>query len=309
MKKRQQQEAASLAFRRMEVDDWEVIATEQYEENRRLISKIEALESVSSEENRFVVIDPQVCKNWMYSDRNDFEMGDIDGLAEDIKANGLLQPVIVRPVRDSLDYQYEVIAGERRWRACKIAGVSLKAIVIEKEDTECLVIQTSENKKKQLSPYSQARVYARLMKDLNISQNELARKLGIPKSSFGELLSFNKVPEAVWASVMDMSRVKVKTAAYIASCCDKGEEYALLFIKLASKIREGIGADNLEKLVNKHFLNLRANRNSSSTYKDEKGVFLFRLTSEGRISFSKAILKQVDLKDIAEHLMTFFKKV
>ncbi|WP_115304260.1 ParB/RepB/Spo0J family partition protein [Legionella beliardensis] len=99
-----------------------------------------------------------------------------------MRLNGQLQPAIIRKI-ESLDFKYETIAGERRWRACKLAGIKLQAIITNEDDAGCLIIQAIENKRKSLSSYSLAIVYAKLMKDLNLSQNELSRRLNILKSS------------------------------------------------------------------------------------------------------------------------------
>jgi ParB family chromosome partitioning protein len=72
-----------------------------------------------------IKIDPKSCICWEYADRQEFEMGDLNKLANDILMNGQLQPIIVREVGEN----YEIIAGQRRWRACKIAGINVKAIV------------------------------------------------------------------------------------------------------------------------------------------------------------------------------------
>ena len=191
-KKLQQQAAASLAFKRNDKDDWEIIASEQYDENKKLTDRLSELEEEIGKNKDIINIDPKKCRNWKYSDRNDFEMGDIEDLAEDIRKNGQLQPAIVRKINTDLNYDYEIIAGERRWKACLLANITLSAMLTDQDDAGCLVIQTSENRKKSLSPYSLAVVYQRLMIDLDIGQNELSKKLGIPKSSFGDLMSFNE---------------------------------------------------------------------------------------------------------------------
>ncbi len=283
--------------------DWKNIANKEIEENKNLKDKIDTLiKEIANKDNANIIeIDPKKCKNWKYADRNRFEMGNIEELAEDVKQNGQLQPAIIRKI-DSLDYSYEVIAGERRWRACSHAGIQLKAIVTNEDDAGCLIIQTSENKKKSLSPYSLAITYEKLMTDLNISQNELSRRLNIPKTSFSELMSFNKVPKEVWDSVEDMSKVKPKTAAFLSLTCSKGEEYLNAVLKLALRIREGSGTDNLSKLVEKHLSNIKTNRNSARVYESKAGETLFRITSEGRISLSKSLLKKIDLNHLSEYL-------
>ena len=303
-------QAVTSALIKDNTADWKNIANKEIDENKNLKDQIELLEKeLSIKSNSDIIeIDPKKCRNWKYADRNRFELGSIEDLAEDIKQNGQLQPAIVRRI-DSLDYSYEVIAGERRWRACSLLNINLSAVITNQDDAGCLVIQTSENKKKSLSAYSLAIAYEKLMTDLNISQNELSRRLNIPKTSFSELMSFNKVPKEVWDAVEDMSKIKPKTAALLSLMCSKGEDYLAAIIKFSSKIREGIGTDNLMKLIEKHLSNIKANRNSSQVYEGKKGEVLFRITSEGRISLSKTMVKKIDINNLTEYLGKYLEEI
>lgn len=287
--------------------DWETIADELAKE--RDLYKVELLalksESVS---NDIIEVAPSECKNWIYSDRNDFELGDIEDLAEDIKKNGQLQPAILRKI-DSLDFNYEVIAGERRWTACGLVGINLKALVVEKDDLDCLVIQTSENKKHGLSPFSFSKVYFKLMKDRNISQNELSKRLGIPQGSFSNLMAFNKVPQKVWDNVVDMSKVSPKTAAFLVGFCDGSEDNLNIAVELASKIREGIGKEGLQKLIDKKLLNSKTHRNNITVYESDAGKPLFRLSSKGRISISNSVLNKIDINEMGKYLKSYLEEI
>ncbi len=308
MKAKEKQIASVLSsFNRNDKDDWESIATEQHEENLELEKKVIELSlDLKNKEESVLYIDPDNIKNWKYSDRNAFEMGDIEGLAEDITANGQLQPIIVRKLQDPF-FQYEVIAGERRWKACKKASIKVWAKLTNDDDAGCVVIQTSENKKQSLSYYSLSKTYSNLMRDLSISQNELAKRLSISKSSFGDLMSFNKVPEYIWDEVNDMSKVSPRTAAFLSSTCKKGDVYINLIKSMSNKIRDGIGADALRKYIDKHFSNVETKRNASSVYKTKDGDVIFRMTTEGRISLSKQTMSEVDLERLGEHLKSFFE--
>ena len=279
-------------------EDWEIIAEDIAKERDGLKKEIEELKGTSSD---MVSIDPNLCVNWAYSDRNDFELGDIDELAEDIKKNGQLQPVIVRKV-PSLDDRYEIIAGERRWRACSLAGVPLKAIVTDSNDTDCLVIQTSENKKKSLSLFSLSKVYMRMMKDKNISQNKMAELLNIPKGSFSQILSFNKVPNEIWATVKDMSNISARTANYIARECEKGNDYVQAFQSLSEYIREGRGIDFLSNKIDKYFSNKKQNRSRTLVQKNKDGKVLFRITETGRITLNEYVTKKYSVDEIAARI-------
>ena len=190
-----------------------------------------------------------------------------------------------------------------------LANITLSATLTEQDDAGCLVIQTSENKKKSLSPYSLAITYEKLMLDLNISQNELSRRLGMPKTSFSELMSFNKVPREVWMAVGDMTNVKPRTAAFIALTCSKSEEYLSAILKASSKIRDGYGSDNLAKVIDKYMSNTKSNRNASRIYESKAGEVLFRVTSEGRISLSKIILKKIDMEHLTNYIGDYIENI
>lgn len=303
MKIDMRQQAVTGALIKDNSADWKNIANKEIEENKSLKEQIASLEEelTHKDTSNIIEIDPNKCRNWKYSDRNNFELGDLDDLAEDIKINGQLQPIIVRKIHE-LDFDYEVICGERRWRACSMAGISLIAMVTNKNDLECISIQTSENKKKKLSPYSLAIVYEKIMKEQNIGQNELAKTLVMPRSSFADLMSFNRVPKEVWNAVEDMTNVKAGTSAYLAAVCANGAEYLNAVISLAEKIREGMGIDNLKKSIDKIISNSKTARNITKVYENDNGELLFRVTGAGRITIPKSILDKIGIEEIAEKL-------
>ncbi|WP_058532838.1 ParB/RepB/Spo0J family partition protein [Legionella saoudiensis] len=308
MKTDKRKEAVFGAILKDSTSDWKNIANKEIEENRVLKDKIATLQIELDNQSKqdILEVDPTKCCNWKYADRNKFELGNIEELADDIKMNGQLQPVILRRI-ESLDYLYEVIAGERRWRACLLAGVTLKAILTNEDEVGCMIIQSSENKKKSLSPFSLAVAYEKLMKDLNISQNELARRLNLPKTSLSELMAFNKVPKEVWVAVEDMSKVKPRTAAFLSTICLKGDAYIEVVIKLAPMIKDGMGAENISKLIDKSLSNTKTNRSATRVYESQKGEVLFRITTEGRISLSKSVLKKTDLNTLTDYLGAYLE--
>lgn len=308
MKTDMRRQAALGAIIKDNASDWKNIANREIETNKTLQDKIESLEHVlkQQEGHHIIEIDPKACRNWKYADRNAFELGNIKELAQDIQQNGQLQPIIVRKI-DSPNHAYEIIAGERRWRACLLANILIQATVTIEDDAGCLIIQTSENKKKSLSPYSLAVAYQKLMTDLKISQNELSRRLNIPKTSFSELLSFNKVPGSLWSAVEDMSKVKPRTAAFLSLMCNKGKEYVEVLVGLAPKIREGYGAERLAVLIEKQMLG-KTNKNAPLIYETDKGDILFRVTDKGRIALSKWSLQKISVAQVAQHLKKYLEE-
>ena len=127
--------------------------------------------------------------------RLDFYEDSLKGLAESIKENGLLQPVTVRKV----DNQYELIAGERRYRACMMNGQKdIEAIILEKSDDESANLALIENlQREDLNAIEQALAMKRIMKTEKITQNELADRLGYKQSTVANKLRLLKLPEYV----------------------------------------------------------------------------------------------------------------
>jgi ParB family chromosome partitioning protein len=133
--------------------------------------------------------------------RRRFEPEATAGLAESIKRQGLLQPVVVRP---SPGGGYELIAGERRWRAAKDAGIELlPALIREADDRDSLLLALVENvAREQLSAIEEARAYAALVDEFGLSLGELGERVGRSKSSVSNRLRLLELPdEVLWMLV------------------------------------------------------------------------------------------------------------
>lgn len=127
--------------------------------------------------------------------RLDFYDDSIKGLAESIKQNGLLQPITVRQVDD----QYELIAGERRYRACLLNGYKeIEAIILDKDDDESANLALIENlQREDLNAVEQAMAMRRIMVSEGLTQNELADRLGYRQSTVANKLRLLKLPEYI----------------------------------------------------------------------------------------------------------------
>jgi ParB family transcriptional regulator, chromosome partitioning protein len=128
--------------------------------------------------------------------RRRFQPEATDGLASSIKAQGLLQPIVVRPRPEG---GYELIAGERRWRAAKQAGVeSVPALVREADDRDSLLLALVENvAREQLSAVEEARAYAVLLDEFGLSLGEVAERVGRSKPAVSNRLRLLELPDEV----------------------------------------------------------------------------------------------------------------
>lgn len=118
--------------------------------------------------------------------RQRFDQGELQALADSIRRQGVIQPVIVRPRADG----YEIVAGERRWRAAQMAGLQTIPVVVRHlSDKEVLLFALAENlQRADLNPLEQARGLARLVEELNITHAEAAANLGLSRPAVSNLL-------------------------------------------------------------------------------------------------------------------------
>ena len=128
--------------------------------------------------------------------RKRFEPEATAGLAASIRHQGVLQPVVVRPRAEG---GFELVAGERRWRAARAAGVPmLPALIREADDRETLLLGLVENvARENLSPVEEARAYASLVDEFELSLGEVAERVGRSKSSVSNRLRLLELPEEV----------------------------------------------------------------------------------------------------------------
>jgi len=128
--------------------------------------------------------------------RQEFDEEHMDELVHSIREIGMLQPVVVRPAGPE---QYELVMGERRWRASKAAGLdSVPAIVRMTKDDDLLRDALLENiHRSQLNPLEEAAAYRQLLDDFNCTQDELAERIGRSRPQISNTLRLMKLPPAV----------------------------------------------------------------------------------------------------------------
>jgi len=128
--------------------------------------------------------------------RKEFSADKLAELSASITARGLIQPVIVRPLGDG---RYELIAGERRWRAAGQAGLTrIPAVVRQAESAEAIELALIENIQRQdLNPIETAQAYRHLAETFDLSHEEIAAKVGKDRSSITNLLRLLNLPEEI----------------------------------------------------------------------------------------------------------------
>lgn len=132
--------------------------------------------------------------------RKYFDQAALEELAESIQQNGLLQPILVREYGEG---RYQIIAGERRYRACKLAGLTeIACIVLDKSNLDVAQISLIENiQRENLNPVEIAMAYRSLQENFSLTQEELAEKVGKSRSGIANMVRILELPEPVLALV------------------------------------------------------------------------------------------------------------
>lgn len=133
--------------------------------------------------------------------RKNFNWDDLEGLAESIHHNGLLQPITVRRKDNG---KYELISGERRLRACKMAGLSaIPTIIIDIDEEKSALLAVIENlQRENLHFFEEAMAIERLIKGFGLSQEEVSHKLGKSQSTLSNKMRILRLPDEIRYNIM-----------------------------------------------------------------------------------------------------------
>ena len=154
----------------------------------------------SAKEEDIVELNIDDLRSNPYQPRHNFDEEKLQELADSIKEFGVLEPIIVKKSIKG----YEIVAGERRTKACILAGIkTIPAIIKDFSDEEMMQIALLENiQREDLTAIEEAEAYSKLLKMLNITQEELAKRLGKSRSHVTNMLGLLKLPANVKADVL-----------------------------------------------------------------------------------------------------------
>ena len=167
--------------------------------------------------------------------RKHFAEEDLNSLAQSLKDKGLLQPLVVRPKADG---SFEIVAGERRWRASQRAGLhDLPVLIRDLDDKETLEIALIENiQRADLNPLEEARAYRQLMEQYEYTQQALADSIGKSRSHIANTMRLLNLPDATQKQIEGGELTAGHARALIAT--DSPEELAAQIIKLNLSVRQ-----------------------------------------------------------------------
>ncbi len=136
-----------------------------------------------------------------YQPRRHFAAEELEGLAESIRSQGIIQPLLVR----TDDVGYELVAGERRLRAASLAGLNRVPVVVKDiSDAKMLEISIVENiQRENLNPMEEAEAYHRLISEFDLTQDQAAERVGKSRSAVANFLRLRQLPEPIKESIME----------------------------------------------------------------------------------------------------------
>lgn len=200
---------------------------------------VEEAENTGVRTLRISLIDPKSDQP-----RKNFDGEALSQLADSIAANGILQPILVRETGD----RYTIIAGERRYRAARLAGLTeIPALVLEADDESAAKYALIENlQREDLNPYEEAAAIRKLMYEFSLSQEQVASSIGRSRSAVANALRLLYLPEEAVAHLID-GTLSAGHARTLLGLIDRGQIGAL-----AEKcVSQGLSVRELESLVKK----------------------------------------------------------
>ena len=179
-----------------------------------------------------------------YQPRQDFSGVDLEGMVNSIREKGIVTPLLV----SKTDTGYQIIAGERRWRAAQKAGLErIPVVVREATSTEALELALIENiHRKDLNPIEEANAYKRLMDEPGATQDSVAKHLGKDRSTIANLLRLLKLPVSIQGDVIN-GHLSMGHARVIAGMKNTQDKIAARNIV----IKKRLSVRQLEALVKK----------------------------------------------------------
>lgn len=242
--------------------------------------------------DQIVEIDLSELRANPYQPRKNFDEEALNELASSIKEHGVFQPIIVKKSIKG----YEIIAGERRFRASKLAGMqTIPAIVKDFSDEEMMQIALLENlQRENLTSIEEAKAYKSIIESMNITQDELAKKVGKSRSHVTNILGLLKLP----ASVQDMvlyNKLSMGHARVLSKLDDPKtiEDLAQRVITEDLSVRklESLVYDNEEKEVN-------TKKSSNNEYKYMENFLKEKLGTNVKINNNKISIKFSNVQDL-----------
>ena len=248
----------------------------------------------NSSKNEIIEIPLNEIRSNPYQPRTTFDEGALEELATSIKEHGVVEPVIVKKSIKG----YELVAGERRTKASSIAGKeTIPAIIKDFSDLEMMEIALIENiQRENLNPIEEAKAFANIIKETNMTQEEIASKFGKSRSYVTNLLGLLNLPSEVQKKVEE-KKLSMSHARALSKITDPDKVK-----QLAEKaIKENLNVRDIEKLTNNDSIPKRVtiNRNQNNIkYNIYENILREKIGTKVKVTNKKVEIPFDSLKDL-----------
>jgi ParB family transcriptional regulator, chromosome partitioning protein len=303
---------------------------QKLKKTRKNQPKIDANINITSE-NRIQRIDPNIITRWVFKDRPESEL-DKEGITElsrQLKEVGQINPCTVRPLKTTDNQEkYELIIGERRWRAAIEAGIFLDVKIENLSDPDAWVQQFAENENRlDISDYSKYISANEAIENGILTEKEICTKLKLSRQAKSRIFSYRRLPNDIITNIPDMSKITGTTAEALCSISkkkdeDSNEDYKKIIKYICSFLTDlsdkKIGYRKVvdqvkkyrERLITKGYKDIRDYGEKIYT---TDGYHLISIKSDGEIKQTKLAKeisshKNLNKKQFARDLIELYEK-
>jgi ParB family transcriptional regulator, chromosome partitioning protein len=191
--------------------------------------------------DRLRQIPVELLQRGQYQPRVDMRQDTLEDLASSIRSQGVVQPIVARPIKGSGTQRYEIVAGERRWRAAQMAGLQeIPAIVRDVPDDAAIAMALIENiQREDLNPLEEARALDRLIREFDLTHQAAAEAVGRSRASVSNLLRLLELNDKV-SALLESRELEMGHARALLAITDKVQQLdaARLVVKKGLSVRD-----------------------------------------------------------------------
>ena len=210
-----------------------------------------------------------------YQPRDDMRQDTLEDLAASIKAQGVVQPIVVRPIasKSGGSQRYEIIAGERRWRAAQIAGLQeVPAVIRDVEDDAAIAMALIENiQRENLNPLEEAKALDRLIREFDLTHEQAAKAVGRGRASVSNLLRLLELSDRV-KHLLESRQLEMGHARALLGITNRTQQLDAAKVV----VKKGLSVRETEQLVRR----MLSVGDQKATTKSEKNADIRRLEIE-----------------------------
>jgi len=189
----------------------------------------------------------ELLQRGQYQPRVDIRQDTLEDLASSIKAQGIVQPIVARPIEGGKGIQrYEIVAGERRWRAAQMAGLEeVPAVVSEISDDAAIAMALIENiQREDLNPLEESRALERLIREFGLTHAEAAKAVGRSRAAVSNLLRLQELSDKV-KSLLESRQIEMGHARALLGISNAVQQYDAA----RQVVKKGLSVRETERLV------------------------------------------------------------